>query len=118
MRTSSAAALVLASGFLVSCGFGSNACPPAPDVCPAPATVQKVLDDKCGQCHSVPPQNGAPAGFRLDRLDGANGAQSVADNVIVQIDSGAMPREGSLTDGERETLHDWQACLCAQRSVP
>jgi hypothetical protein len=103
---------------LAACpGFGSDSSTSV--ALPAYSSdVKPILDGHCIKCHTLPPQNGAPTGFRLDVYDDAPGGQQPlgAFTMLCLIKSRAvdgvpsfMPPSGEppLNADEKATLLGW-----------
>ncbi len=76
--------------------------------------IETLLTGRCGACHSVPPANGAPGGFRLDRYDradaggGIDGAFEKRSRIRTRaVDAGSMPPGAPLPAAERDELEAW-----------
>lgn len=76
--------------------------------------VKMILTERCAPCHQNPPQNFAPAGFRLDKYDlaesgdGIDGAFEKRERVIARaVTAGTMPPGNPLSDGEKAILLQW-----------
>src|SRR5437870_3469684 len=108
---------VLGMGFLLGCpGFGNDS---GGAVNPTPSytdDVAPILNGHCTVCHVVPPQNGAPAGFRMDQYDddangnfGAFTYRCLIKNRAGEGIPSFMPPAGQppLTPSERQTLLKW-----------
>jgi len=83
-----------------------------------PASVKKVIDQKCYGCHSVKGESqDAKDALMWDDLPGLEKAKLVAtlDNIIGVLEDGTMPPEdviekypdAKLLDEERKVLHKW-----------
>lgn len=73
--------------------------------------VKPILDANCIQCHTSPPNEGAPSTFRLDVYETEGdvlGAGDKADRIAARTESGTMPKGGPpLPQAEVDTLAAW-----------
>lgn len=77
--------------------------------------VQPLVQANCAPCHTVPPQNGAPNAFRLDRYNRAeagdtlDGAFEMRERIRARaVIEGSMPFGGpSLPEEQRTILRRW-----------
>jgi hypothetical protein len=104
------AVLALAAAAVAGCG---DAVPEEPNWS---QHVRPILAANCTRCHSVPAQGGAPAGFRLDKLDDTvlpdgrviRGASTMAQFIAVRAgEMGEMPPDWPRSDAQRDTLINW-----------
>lgn len=85
-QSSLAIAALLTAPFLLACpGFGDETVGGIPSNPTYDVDVKPILDQHCVPCHSVPPQGGAPVGFRLDQYE-----DDLAGNQGVLTYSGAI----------------------------
>jgi len=68
--------------------------------------VKPIIDNNCLNCHTNPPQNGAP--MPLTTYD--NVKEAVQNRGLIgKIESGAMPKNGTpLSTSQVQTVKDWQ----------
>lgn len=112
--------IVLSSLASIGCpGFGSEE--PGGDFSELPENptwedVSPLLDAYCNDCHSVPPQEGAPGGFRYDVCEDADGtlgassrAQRLEVRTIQKVPSSMPPPTYSPqpTPDDTEILRRW-----------
>jgi hypothetical protein len=83
------------------------------------ADVLPLLAANCVRCHGAPAIGGAPAGFRLDRLDDRagdlepiQGAAAMRDYLALRAGEG----HGALLDHQIETLARWDGALGPPRT--
>lgn len=93
----------------------------APDVPANPSwrqDIAPIIASNCVRCHRDPPQNGAPASFRLDMCEDASatvlGASTQAPRIVARgsVEGvGAMPPPpaAGLSDRQIEILDNWRA---------
>lgn len=110
------ALLLVAAAHLLGCpGFGDEEFQNVPDFPTYDPHVKAILDARCIECHMVPPQNGAPTGFRLDQYDddglnvGAGGVGCEIKNRAVDRNPSQMPPvpRDVLDPSETETVRRW-----------
>lgn len=116
-RRSLAIAALLATPFLLACpGFGDEEVGGIPEFPTYDVDVKPILDASCVPCHAVPPQAGAPPGFRLDQyeddVNGVVGAYVVRFDIQFRaVDAANMPPatrpDLALTPEQRETIDRW-----------
>lgn len=102
--------------FLAGCGgFGDDTVRPIDDIPTWQGEVSALLAARCVNCHTNPPRNGAPAGFRFDKYnqaelgDGTLGASEKAPRILARaVNSSDMPFGGPpLTGAQKDLLRAW-----------
>ena len=88
---------------------GASGCPAAPTTCPTPAPayaadVAGIVASRCVSCHG-------PGGVEQQRPLGTYAAlASRRSSVLTQLATCAMPKDASMSDGERATVLAWIVC--------
>ncbi len=98
------------SFLLASAGCGSDTTETT-DCSTAPTFSEVTLFASCTGCHSSTlegaDRNGAPADINYDTYDAA--VQN-AEHGLDEVEEGAMPPNGSVSEEEIQALADWIAC--------
>lgn len=110
MRFSFLTVVVLFSSVLLAaCEEGLGDCPT--DGAAAEAAGQKVVAAQCASCHSSQltgsQRVGAPEGMNFDKLDIV---RAQAEEMLGEVEEGAMPPGAKLADADIENMRVWLAC--------
>ncbi len=109
-------ALLILPLLLTGCGgFGDETVEPIDETPTWVGEVSVLLASRCATCHTSPPRNGAPAGFRFDKYnqaelgDGTLGASEKAPRILARaVNSSEMPFGGPpLSGAQKDVLRAW-----------
>ena len=102
---------------LPSCTIAVPDIPSVPDQPTYDRDIRPYLEDHCLVCHSSPPDNGAPDGFRFDvyadivigdrKIQGAQTTAGEIERAAVYSDPRQMPPGDGLGPHGKQMLVDW-----------
>jgi hypothetical protein len=100
-------------GLLIACTVKSKAPPDPPSMQASPYDVpcdeKQILQKICQQCHSAPPQNGAP--FPLVTYENTQAnfkGQPISDQMLYVLQNGKMPLPPvTIEPADKDTLIRW-----------
>ncbi len=109
LRNVTSSGVLVALSLMVSPGCGDDTA--TTDCSNAPTFSEVTLFQSCTGCHATTlegaDRNGAPAGIDFDTYAAAS---QNAEHGLDEVEEGAMPPSGSVSDEEIQGLKDWINC--------